>query len=173
MTKDSSRPSHAKVHKIDNASIQKHVRWIFVIFYLFNLAQLKYKTMYIKYLGRETTVVLLVTDGLDSCNLSHCSPGVRHYIHIHTECQVMWHSGTGFHNTTTTTTYPGTVDPSLIRINNLNCSEVKQKKSERIKMRSYKKKHECGHNSVSLLCCTWERLLILISSTLYRSRALL
>ena len=86
MTKDSSRPSHANVHKIDNASVQKHVRWIFVIFYLFNLAQLKYKTMYIKYLGRETTVVLLVTDGLDSCNLSHCSPGVRHYIHIHTEC---------------------------------------------------------------------------------------
>ena len=36
VTKDSSRPSHAKVHKIDNASVQKHVRWIFVMFYLFN-----------------------------------------------------------------------------------------------------------------------------------------
>ena len=64
VTKDSSRPSHAKVHKIDNAKVQKHVIWIFVIFYLFNLAQLKYKTMYMKYLGRETTVVLLVTDCL-------------------------------------------------------------------------------------------------------------
>ena len=31
----SLRPSHAKFCKIDNASVQKHVRWIFVMFYLF------------------------------------------------------------------------------------------------------------------------------------------
>ena len=38
------------------------------MFYLFTgnfTVKLKYKTMYIKYLGRETTLVLLVTDGLD------------------------------------------------------------------------------------------------------------
>ena len=33
--KDSLRPSHAKSCKIDNASVHKHVRWIFVMFYLF------------------------------------------------------------------------------------------------------------------------------------------
>ena len=33
--KDSSRPSHTKGRKIDNASVQKHVRWIFANFYLF------------------------------------------------------------------------------------------------------------------------------------------
>ena len=33
--KDSLRPSHAKSCQIDNASVQKHVRWIFVMFYLF------------------------------------------------------------------------------------------------------------------------------------------
>ena len=66
LTKDSSKPSHAKVHKIDNASVQTHVRWIFVMFYLFNFTQLKYKTMYIKYIGRVPTLVLLVTeDSLD------------------------------------------------------------------------------------------------------------
>ena len=35
LTKDSSRSSHPRVHKIDSASVQKDVRWIFVIFYLF------------------------------------------------------------------------------------------------------------------------------------------
>ena len=66
LTKDSSRPSHAKVHKIDNASVQKHVRWIFVMFYLINFTWLKYKTMYIKYIGRQTILVVLVTeDSLD------------------------------------------------------------------------------------------------------------
>ena len=33
--KDSLRPSHAKSCQIGNASVQKHVRWIFVMFYLF------------------------------------------------------------------------------------------------------------------------------------------
>ena len=35
VTKVSLRPSHAKFCKTDNASVQKHVRWIFVMFHLF------------------------------------------------------------------------------------------------------------------------------------------
>ena len=35
VTKDSLRSSHAKFCKIDNASVDKHERWIFVMFYLF------------------------------------------------------------------------------------------------------------------------------------------
>ena len=35
VTKDSLRPSHAKSCKIDNASVQKHIRRTFVMFYLF------------------------------------------------------------------------------------------------------------------------------------------
>ena len=35
VTKDSLKPSRAKFCKIDDASGQKHVRWIFGMFYFF------------------------------------------------------------------------------------------------------------------------------------------